>query len=124
MTGSPRHDPCGQYRSNNGQTPQEYPIQQGRREAPTTHPSPPDPYGWVPPFSCDDEGEKGTGACGGTVGVGGMVDVGRGPCADPASPSTPYLSGIDRKGRDGVYPSSTLRHLQGGDPMRSLEYTS
>ncbi len=29
------------------------------------------------------------------VGVGGAVDAGWGPCADPGSPSTPYLSGID-----------------------------
>jgi hypothetical protein len=50
--------------------------------------------------SCDGGTSEGRGL----VGVGGGVDVGRGPCADPASPSIPYLSGIDRKGRDELAP--------------------
>ena len=54
---------------------------QGRHKAPATHPSPPDPYGWVPPLPCDESGEGATGI------YGGMVDVGRGPCADPGSPN-------------------------------------
>ncbi len=88
-------------------------IHQGRRKAPTTQPSPPDPYGWVPPLPCDDEGDQATATCGDTVGVGGTADVRRGPCADPASPlqdfdaehsiSTPR--GVD----EGLAPSQPLR---------------
>jgi natural product biosynthesis luciferase-like monooxygenase protein/amino acid adenylation domain-containing protein/non-ribosomal peptide synthase protein (TIGR01720 family) len=76
---------------------------QGRREAPTAHPCPPDPYGWVPSRPYDDEGGWATGTYGGAVGVGGTADVGRGQTcgarhtgysADPGSPSTPSLHGI------------------------------
>ncbi len=66
-------------------------IHQGRHKAPTTHPCTPDPYGWVPPLPCDDDDDQATETYGGAVGVGGMAEAGRGPCADPGSPSTPTL---------------------------------
>jgi hypothetical protein len=33
-----------------------------RIDSSTPPPRPPDPYGWVPPWSCDDEGVVGVGA--------------------------------------------------------------
>ena len=69
---------------------------------------PPDPYGWVPPLPCDEKDDEAGGTSGGAVGVGGMVEVGRGPCADPGSPSTPYVRGMacnekgdETRGTDG-----------------------
>ena len=73
-------------------TPSGYAIHQGRHKAPSTHPCTPDPYGCTP-SPCDDEGGQATGTYGVPVGVGGMADVGRGPCADPDSPNlnSPFM---------------------------------
>ena len=102
--GSALYQPVGMGSSINERTQSGHAIHQGRRKAPTTHPSTPDPYGWVPPLPCDDEGGRATETGEGTVGVGGVADVGKGPCADPGSPSTPYLCGIDPCGHEGASP--------------------
>ena len=84
---------------------------QGRRKAPTALARPPPtPTDGFHPCLAMTKGGRATGTGGGTVGVGGMGDVGRGQGYDPGSPSSPYLSGIARKGRDGASPSST--HLK------------
>ncbi len=46
-----------------------------------------------------------------SVGVGGAWEGVGGPCADPASPSTPPLGGLDPCDHEGTSPSSTPRHL-------------
>ena len=103
-------DRKGQYRSNNEKRYVPPGSTQGPHPASHAPPTPTD----GPPLPYDDEGDRVTGTCGGAVGVGGRGDEGWGPCADPGSPSTPYLSGIDRKGRDGINPSTThLRVLHG-----------
>ena len=88
-------------------------IHLGRPKAPSTQPHTPDPYGWVPPLPCDDDGDQATETCEGTVGVGGRADVGGGPCADPGSPlqhfdvehSTPTPHRVD----EDLAPSRPLR---------------
>jgi thioesterase domain-containing protein len=97
----------GQYRSNNETTQPGHAVPQGRRKAP-------DPCGWVPPLPCNNEGERATGTCGDTVGVGGIADVGWGPCADPGSPSSPYLSGIAHTEPDGTSLPSTHPEIANG----------
>jgi hypothetical protein len=77
-------------------------IPQGRRKAPTPIPALPTPTDGSHPCLTMI---KAIGQREYTVGVGGMVDVGRGPCADPGSHANPKLSGVDPFDRPQTAPT-------------------